>query len=495
MNRGEVPGYEFEVPRGSRHGYGPRHAAGHDYYAGREAGYPPQHAPVPRARVRNAGSGVLAVMRKRNWLLGLAAPILAAVAVGVAVVVVSGGNGGNGVAPSALAAGFPPARVAGADFTGAGAKTRVILDAIGASAGTEVAAGAANGGPALWVSANGGADWKRAALGAPAPLRTAGAGELAGVAHGPAGWVAVGTALTAAGAPLVVSSADARTWTTAGIAVPGTGSAAAAAVAAGPAGYVIVGHQQAGRNGASAAAWYAPGRSGWRPATINGATINGATINGATGATGTGNGGQVMKAVAATARGFTAVGSAGVSPAAWLSADGRSWRQVSLAAPAGADRAALGYVAANGASLVAAGTEFMETGGSRPFAEVSADAGATWTPVQFPVPAVGPGTGTTVTALSAAAGGFTAIGTYVTAAGPEVVIWTLPPGTPVTAGTGWSAVTPQGTGLASTKGGNAITALTTDGATLSGIGFTTAPVKPSAPGTQHPTLWQSPIRY
>ena len=57
-------------------------------------------------------------MRKRNWLLGLAAPILAAVAVGIAVVVVAGGGGGGGAAPSALAAGFPPARLAGADFTG-----------------------------------------------------------------------------------------------------------------------------------------------------------------------------------------------------------------------------------------------------------------------------------------------------------------------------------------------------------------------------------------
>ena len=54
--------------------------------------------------------------------------------------------------------------------------------------------------------------------------------------------------------------------------------------------------------------------------------------------------------------------------------------------------------------------------------------------MQLPVPDIGPGTGTTVTALTAAGGGFTAAGTYVTQAGPEVVIWTLPPGTPVTDG-------------------------------------------------------------
>ena len=488
MDTGEVPGYEFEVPRGPRHGYGPRHVAGHDYTLPQrthppqqEFRYPPQPAPAPPSPARHAGSGVLAVMRNRNWLLGLAAPILAAVAVGIAVVVVAGGGGGNGVAPSALAAGFPPARLAGAAFTGTSAKTRVILDAIGASAGTEVTAGAANGGPALWVSADGGSDWTRAALGGPASLHSAGTGELAGVAHGRAGWVAVGTTLTTAGGPLVVSSPDARTWTaTGGIAGLPAGSAVAAAVAAGPAGYVIVGHQSATRNGAGvAAAWYAHGLSGWR----------GAAVTGAPG-TGPGQRGQAMNAVTATVSGFAAVGSAGTSAAAWLSADGRSWRPVSLPEPAGAARAGLEYVAANGASLVAAGTEFTASGAGSPFAEVSADAGATWTAVQLPVPAAGQGTGTTVTALTAAAGGFTATGTYVTHAGSDVVVWTLPPGTPVSAGTGWTAAAPQGRGLASANGQNAITALTADGATLTGVGFTVGP--PAASG---PTLWQSPIRY
>src|SRR3984885_16046106 len=114
MNTGEVPVDEFEAPRGSRPGYGPRRAAGHEY-ALRQLRHLPQHAPAPRSAVRDASSGVLAVMRRRNWLLGLAAPILAAVVVGVAVVVVSGGGSGSGVAPSALAAGLPPAPGAGGD--------------------------------------------------------------------------------------------------------------------------------------------------------------------------------------------------------------------------------------------------------------------------------------------------------------------------------------------------------------------------------------------
>jgi hypothetical protein len=203
----------------------------------------------------------------------------------------------------------------------------------------------------------------------------------------------------------------------------------------------------------------------------------------------------MMSAVTATARGFVAVGATGTSPAAWLSATGRTWQQASVPLPASAARAALDYVAANGSNVVAAGTEFSATGASRPFAEVSANAGTTWTQVQLPVPDIGPGTGTTVTALTAAGGGFTAVGTYVTQAGPEVVVWTLPPGTQVTEGTGWAAVTPQGKGLAGAGAENAITALAADGATLTGVGFTATLTASGTPSAQQPTLWQSPIRY
>src|SRR6201995_4904627 len=104
MNRGEVPGYEFEVPRGPRHASGPRHAIGHDPLRHLQR---PQPEP-PRPSMRRAGAGVLAVI--------------------IAVVVIAGGNGGGGAAPSALAAGFPPARAAGPAFTGNA--SRVILTAI-----------------------------------------------------------------------------------------------------------------------------------------------------------------------------------------------------------------------------------------------------------------------------------------------------------------------------------------------------------------------------
>lgn len=474
MDRGELPGYEFEVPRGPRDADGPRHAD--RYNSLRYLQRPP--TPDVKSPVRSAGSGVFDVMRKRNWLIGLAAPILAAIVVGVAVVVVTGGGGASGAAPSALAAGFPPARLAGRSFIGGTGTARVMLNAIGAAAATEVTAGSVGGGPALWMSSNGGTDWGRATLRGPASLTRPGTGQFAGVAHGPAGWLAVGSTLAMGGGALVAASTDARTWTVTG-GTAGLGRGDPVAVTAGSAGYVIVGHRSLGGSGTAAAAWYAPGLTGWRPAVIASAV----------------QGSQTMNAVAATVHGFVAVGATDTRPAAWLSASGSAWRQVRLPAPAGAVRAALDYVAANGSAVLAAGTEFSATGASRPFAEASADAGATWTEVQLPVPGIGTGTGTTVTGLTAAGGGFTGVGTYVTKAGAEVVIWTLPPRALVTDGAGWTAVTPQGTGLAGAKAENALTALTVDGVTLTGVGFTAELTASGTPGPQQPTLWQSPIRY
>jgi hypothetical protein len=416
-------------------------------------------------------------MRTRNWLVGLVLPILVAVIVGIAVVVTAGGGGNGGAAPSALAAGFPPARLAGTAFTGPGGTTRVMLAGIAASAGTEVLAGTADAGPALWVSQDGGSAWTRATLAGSAALTMAGSGQLAGVAHGAAGWLAVGTSLKAAGTggPLIATSPDAQAWTVrggsaalGGPASTGSAGAVTAAVAAGGKGFVIVGHQATQGGAVTAAAWYAPGLAGWHAAAIAGKAGQGQTL---------------MSAVTATDRGFAAVGAGGTRPAAWLSASGRTWRQRVLAGPAGAARAALDYVAARGAVVVAAGTAFSAAGTGSPFAEVSTDSGATWTLMRLPEP--GGGRAAAVTALTAAGAGFTAAGTYGTRAGSAVVLWTLP----AAGGAGWTTATPQGTGLAVRAAQNAITALTADGATLTGAGFT------GQQAQQEPTLWQSPIRY
>ena len=130
-----------------------------------------------------------------------------------------------------------------------------------------------------------------------------------------------------------------------------SGPILAAAVAAGSTGYLVVGHEAAGNSGATvAAAWYAPGLTEFKSATVTQQAQPGTS------------GGQTMNAVTATARGFVAVGATGTHPAAWMSGTGRTWQPVALPMPAGAARAALGYVAASGSNVVAVGTEFSAAG-------------------------------------------------------------------------------------------------------------------------------------
>jgi hypothetical protein len=513
---GGVPGYEFDVPRGSGWpspvvGDGgpprqtwPREPAGDPAWPPQPPGepsWPPRRAapgwqppweadsPAGPGRPALLARDTLAAMRARNWLTSLAVPLVAAITVGVAGVVLLGANNGGGTAaPSALAAGFPPARSAAADFGGG---LPVQVAAIAADGATEVAAGSANRGCALWVSADGGSTWRRAAVPPPA-AGGASAGQLDGVAHGPSGWLAVGgasavtTGTAAALSPAVVGSQDGRTWTVTGsrAAFDGPGRIVTAAVAADPGGYVIVGKASTGSR-TVAAAWYAPGLTGWRRA----ADARPGALDGA--------GNRAMNAVSATSRGFVAVGAVGERPAAWVSGTGRTWTLVTLALPADAASAALDYVAANGGMVAAVGTEVTAAGQRRPFATVSMDAGATWTQAQLPLP-LGVSSATaasavsaSATALTAAGGGFTATGTYGPPGQTDVVVWTLPAGAAEPAA--WTEVAPQGTGLAG-PGMQAITALTATGATLTGVGFTATSAATSASMLTEPTIWQSPVR-
>jgi hypothetical protein len=376
---------------------------------------------------------------------------------------------------------------------------QLAVNAIAASGAAQVAAGAADGLPALWVSADGGSTWARAAGSTPAVLTRPGAEQLTAVAHGPAGWLAVGGGTVAAPQhPVVVGSADGRTWTAldGSAAFTGPGPMVTAAVAAGPNGYVIVGRQRAGGR-TVAAAWQAAGLTGWqrasgaRPGALDGA------------------GDRQMNAVTATPAGFTAVGSAGTHPAAWLSATGRTWSLVTLPLPGSAVRAALAYVAASAGRVAAAGTEVTAAGQRLPFAAVSADGGLTWTETTLPAPhatatsaasatatsaasaadtsaasAADTG-GRAVTALAAAGGGFTATGTYGGPGDEEVMLWTV--SARAALGTTWTAAAPEGTGLTG-PGTHAITALTQAGSMLTGVGFT------ATPAGEQPTIWQSPVR-
>jgi hypothetical protein len=418
-------------------------------------------------------------MRARNLITRLALPLLAAIAVGIAVVVIVGANNHIGSAPAAIDAGFPPARLATADFGGGAGGSPVQLSAIAAAGPTQVAAGSADGGLALWVSEDGGSTWQRGVV-TPAGHAGRGSGQLAWVAHGASGWLAVGdaTAGAVAATPVVLGSQDGRTWTATGgaSAFAGAGRIVTAAVAAGDAGYVIVGHASVGAR-TVAAAWYAPGLAGWRRAT------------GAQAGALDGPGNRVMSAVTATSRGFAAVGAVGARPAAWLSGTGQTWTLVTLPLPVGAASAALDYAAADGSTVAAVGTEVTAAGQRRPFDAVSADAGATWTLALLPLPGASTAaSAASATALTAAGGGFTATGTYGMPGETDVVVWTLPAG--VAAGTAWTAVAPQGTGLAS-PGMQAITALTATGDTLIGVGCTTTTATATA---TEPTIWQSPVR-
>jgi hypothetical protein len=166
---------------------------------------------------------------------------------------------------------------------------------------------------------------------------------------------------------------------------------------------------------------------------------------------------------------------------------------VTLPLPGSAVRAALAYVAASANRVAAAGTEVTAAGQQLPFAAVSADGGLTWTETTLPAPRAAAATaastantgGRAVTALAAAAGGFTATGTYGGPGNEDVMLWTLPAG--AAPGTTWTPAAPDSRGLAG-PGTHAITALTQAGSTLTGVGFT------ATPAGEQPTIWQSPVR-
>jgi hypothetical protein len=397
----------------------------------------------------------------------------------------SGGTGSGGGQQPALsvigAQGGPDhvnlAAVPGAESTGA------EVSAIASASATDVAAGSADGAAALWTSADGGSAWTRGTGTTPGTLTRAGTNGLTSVAHGTAGWLAVGGALSgasgnagaasgnpapAAGPPVVLGSAAGTTWTAEDGEAAFTGNGVVTAgVAAGPGGNVIVGRQV--MNGQSiAVTWFSQGLTGWQ----RGSDAQPGALEG--------GGNLRMNAVTATARGFAAVGSDGTKPAAWQSANGRSWSKVPLPLPSGTVRANLSYVAANGATVAAAGTAATGSGQQVPFAAISANGGASWSQVLLPIPQNDSGAAT-VTALTAAGGGFTATGT----SGQNVIVWLTAKGS--TSSASWTAASPNVKGL-SGPGTQAITGLASSGTTLTGVGFT------ATAATYAPTIWQAPVR-
>jgi hypothetical protein len=358
---------------------------------------------------------------------------------------------------------------------------QLAVNAIAAdNGGTQVAVGGANGYPAAWVSADGGSSWTPAAGATQAVFDRPGVQQLTGVTHGPAGWLAVGGVIAGtAQHPVVLASTAGRSWQAAdGEAAFGGPGLVTEQAAAGPGGYVIVGYQDVAATGSSpnrtiAAAWWSAGLTGWERA---GDAAAGA-LEGGAGSAGSGAGEQML-AVVARSGGFVAVGSDGNQASAWVSPDGRTWRQANLPVPVGSASAVLQHVASSGRTVVATGTAVTTTGQRLPFAASSANGGATWTEAALPVPA---GVAT-VTALAAAGGSFTATGTFGRTPGhQDVVVWTS------ANGSAWTAATPTGQGLTG-PGIQAITSLALSGSTLTGVGYT------ASPAGEEPVFWQSPVR-
>jgi hypothetical protein len=408
--------------------------------------------PRPRALGR-------ALSRVRRLLLaGGPASLIATVMVVAAVVVVAvavprrdGTLGSAANTTSQLAGGFFPGypRQRGA----------VRVYSIAPAAGGWLAAGSADGHPAIWRRAAG-RSWQLAtsASSAVAALR----GALTSIAHGAVGWVAVGDTVPGGansgagsgaagsgaagpGQPVAVTSADGGHWRVSPATFPGPGSVVTA-VAGGPGGYVVVGRHVNGSR-VYAAMWWSADLRSWSEADNDaGGFLDGRQHK------------SSVDAVAATPTGFVATGTQGSDYAIWTAGgNGQQWAFAPMPPPLPATAALLTAVTVNGdGAEVAAGHEVVN-GTNVPIVAVSTDGGQQWDVVRLIVPG---GSGT-VTALTATSAGFVVAGQAGPPADPRAVTWRLP--TPVSA-SGWSKVRPVASDVSQ------ISALAAAGLTVAGAG-------------------------
>ena len=168
---------------------------------------------LPQPAKRRWFSEFRSALQFRGLAVRVAVPIVAMIVIGVAVVVIAGANSGHsGPAPPPASLGFPPATLAGSQFTAA-PTGRGISQTLGrvTSDGAEIVAVGSQAGARIaraqfFVSRNDGRSWSmgsvRAAGGGPPPP-----GYAAGfVAGGQDAWVAIGPGS-------IWTSADGRTWT------------------------------------------------------------------------------------------------------------------------------------------------------------------------------------------------------------------------------------------------------------------------------------------
>ena len=313
----------------------------------------------------------------------------------------------------------------------------LAVNGLATAGGAQIAVGSADGYPAVWRQAPGGGPWSVVSS-----LRVVstypGLSALTSLTQGSAGWLAAGGP-----GPVMLTSTDGTTWQRAsGSITQDLAGVSAVVTAANPSGYVIAANLAASRSGGTAELWWSPNLTSWTRAT---------SMNDTNGA------GQVL-AIGADAHEFIAVGSDGGHPAVWTTTDGKDWTMIPLGLPPGASAAALQQVAINGDHVVALG-QATKAGQSVPFAELSADGGASWQ--EAPFGSAGPGTA--VTALTASSGGFTAA---TQSGGPgqqDAQIWTSATG---------SAWTPAQVSGLSGGGAHEIAALISSGSAVTGIGVT-----------------------
>jgi len=309
------------------------------------------------------------------------------------------------------------------------------VNGLATAGGEQIAVGSADGYPAVWRQAAGSGSWS---LATSLSLASAypGLSALTSVTHGPAGWLAVGEP-----GPVVLTSADGTTWQqAAGSIAQDLAGASAIMTAANQSGYVIVGNPAGSAGAAGPYLWWSSNLTSW---------TRGSDMNYTSGS-------SQISAVAADEHDFMAVGSHNGHPAVWTTTDGQTWTTIQLGLPPGASSAVLRQVAISGEHVVALGQE-TKAGGAVPFAELSADGGASWQ--EAPFGSAGPGT--VVTALTAGSGGFTAASHSGPPGQQDAQIWTS------ATGSAWTSA--QVSGL-SGGGSHEITALVPAGSAVTGVG-------------------------
>jgi len=318
-----------------------------------------------------------------------------------------------------------------------GLRGTVLVTSMATDGTTQLAVGSADGHAALWRRVGSG-PWTLLRNRPGLPTGTV----LTGIAHGAAGWLAVGnldtsgqpstaTLASAGQQPVVLTSKDGVTWQSAigNTAFSGPGFTVNA-VAASSIGYVIVGEQILHGQPVDAM-WFTPDLVSWER--------GGDTIASTVSSLSSGMSDSKIYAVAATEAGFVAVGTHNGCHTAWVTTDGHDWRSYDIPKPTGSQDPLLNRVAVTGDTVVAAG-DLGTSSGRIPLIVVSTDGGVHWKMTAIGFYSAFKGPQGTVTALTADGSGFVAAGLSGPPGGQHAVTWTSRDGST------WSAATPAGQG-------------------------------------------------